>query len=151
MDNEGLSFDQITAILDREEKEKKKDRRQRKDIISRLATILSLLAWAIMIGVWVVLEFASPDRGMMFTQSFFQWHFGTDATGALRTRWDRQLVYIAYVMMLISFGSCAFAFIFNRMRMKRKSDRYKKSIFIIAGVTLIAFIAFLIRFGSILF
>jgi len=151
MDNEGLSYEQITAILDQEEKEKNKDRRQRKDIVTRMATILSLLAWAIMIAVWVVLELASPERGMLFTQSFFQWHFGTDATGALRTRWDRQLVYLAYVLMLASFGSCFFAFIFNRMRMKRKTDKYKKSIFIIAGITLVAFVAFLIRFGSILF
>jgi fatty acid desaturase len=151
MDNEGLSFEQITEILDQNEKEKNKDRRQRKDIITRLATILSLLAWAIMIAVWVVLEFASPDRGMMFTQTFFQWHFGTDATGAIRTRWDRQLVYLAYVLMLVSFGTCFFAFLLNRMRMKRKTDKYKKSIFVIAGITLIAFIAFLIRFGSMLF
>jgi len=151
MDNEGLSYEQITAILDQDEKEKNKDRRQRKDIITRMATILSLCAWTIMIAVWVVLELASPERGMMFTQTFFEWHFGTDATGAIRVRWDRQMVYLAYVLMLASFGTCLFAFLFNRMRMKRKSDKYKKSIFIIAGITAIAFVAFLIRFGSMLF
>ncbi|MCL2663217.1 MAG: hypothetical protein FWE83_07800 [Oscillospiraceae bacterium] len=151
MDNEGLSYEQITDILDQNEKEKKKDRRQRRDIVTRMATILSLCAWATMIAVWVVLELASPERGMLFTQTFFQWHFGTDATGAIRARWDRQLVYLAYVMMLVSFGTCVFAFLFNKMRMKRKSDKYKKSIFVIAGITLIAFVAFLIRFGSMLF
>ena len=151
MADEGLSYDQIDALLNKRDEEEKKDRRQKKDFISRMATILSLGAWAIMIAVWVVLDMASPERGMRFTQTFFEVHFGTDSAAIMRTRWDYTLVYAAYVMMLVSMGSCAIAFLLNKMRMKRKGDKYKKSIFVIGGITVIAFVFFMIRFWRVLF
>jgi len=151
MDDKGLSYDVITELLNKRDADEKKDRRQRRDWVSRLATILCLCAWAIMIAVWVVLESASPERGMRFTQTFFLVHFGTDAATAIRTRWNYTLVYAAYILMLVSMGTCVIAFLLNKMRMKRKTDKYKKSIFVIGGITLIAFIAFMIRFWSVLF
>jgi len=151
MDDKDMSYDKLTEILNKRDEEEKKDRRRKPDLVSRLATILSLCAWVIMIAVWVVLETASPERGMRFTQTFFQLHFGTDAATALRTRWDFTLVYVAYILMLVSLGTCVIAFLLNKMRMKRKSDKYKKSIFVVGGITIIALVAFMIRFWSLLF
>ena len=151
MDDKGLSYDAITDILNKRDEEEKKDRRQRIDWVGRMATILSLLAWLIMITVWVLIETASPDRSMRFTQTFFEVHFGTDASSAVRSRWDYTLVYIAYILQLVSMGTCVVAFLFNKMRMKRKGDKYKKSIFVIGCITIVAFIAFMIRFWSVLF
>jgi len=151
MDDNGLSYDAITDILNKRDEEEKKDRRQRVDWVGRMATILSILAWIIMIAVWVVVDTASPERGMRFTQTFFDVHFGVDASSAVRTRWDYTLVFIAYILQFVSMGTCIIAFLFNKMRMKRKSDKYKKSIFIIGGITIVAFIAFMIRFWSFLF
>ena len=151
MDDERLDYDSIVEILKNNYEEGERERRKRVDWVSRMATILSLCAWGIMIAVWVVLDSASPERGMLFTQSFFQVHFDTDAVSALRTRWNYPLVYAAYILMLVSLGTCAIAFIMNKMRMKRKTDKYKKSIFIVGGITIIAFVAFMIRFWSVLF
>ena len=151
MADNGLNYDQITEILNKRDEAEKTDRRRKSDWVSKMATILSLLAWCIMIAVWIVLESASPERGMRFTQTFFQVHFGTDAASTIRTRWDHTLVYIAYILMLVSMGTCIIAFIMNKMRMKRKTDKYKKSIFIVGGITIIAFVAFMIRFWSVLF
>jgi len=151
MADEGLSFDQIEALLNKRDNDEKKDRRKSKDFIGRLTTILSLGAWAIMIAVWVVLEMASPEKGMRFTQTFFEVHFGVDSASSMRARWNYTLVYAAYVMMLVSMGSCIIAFLLNKMRMRRKGDKYKKSIFVIFGITVIAFVFFLIRFWSVLF
>ena len=151
MDFNDLNYDKITELLNKRDEEEKKDRRKKKDFIGRLATILCLGAWAIMIAVWVVMESASPDRGMRFTQTFFEVQFGTDSATAMRTRWNYTLVYAAYIMMLISMGACAVAFVLNKMRMRRKGDKYKISIFVIGAITIIAFISFLIRFGSVIF
>jgi len=148
-DNKGLSYDMITELLNKRDAEEKKDRRQKRDWISKMATILSLCAWCIMIAVWVIIETASPDREMMFINTFFEAQFGVAGYG--RSRWNYSLVYAAYILMLVSMGACAIAFILNKMRMKRKSDKYKVSIFVIGGITVIAFIAFMIRFGSVLF
>jgi len=148
-DNNGLSYDMITDLLNKRDAEEKKDRRQKKDWVGSMATILTLCAWGIMIAVWVVIETASPDREMMFINTFFEAQFGVAGYG--RSRWNYALVYTAYILMLVSLGTCAIAFILNKMRMKRKSDKYKTSIFIIGGITIIAFIAFMIRFWSVLF
>ena len=149
MADEGLSYDQITELLNKRDKEESKERRRKKDPVSRMATILSLGAWAVMIAVWVVLETASPDREMMFINSFFEAQFGVAGQG--RARWNYTLVYTAYILFLVSFGACAIAFVLNKMRMKRKGDKYKKSIFVIFGITVIAFIFFLLEHGSVLF
>jgi len=146
-----LDYDKITDLLNKRDEEEKKDRRKKKDLVSRMATLLCLGAWAIMIAVWVVLETASPDKGMRFTQTFFEVQFGADAASAMRTRWNYSLVYAAYIMMLASLGACAIAFVLNRMRMRRKTDKQKISILIIGGITVIAFVFFLIRFGAVIF
>jgi len=151
MAKNGLNYDQITDILNNRDKEENKDRRQKRDLVTRMSTILSLGAWVIMIAVWIVLDQASPEKGMRFTQTFFEVHFGVDSAVAMRTRWNYTLVYAAYVMMLISLGSCAIAFVLNKMRMKRKNDKLKISIFVISGITVIAFVFFLIQFWSVLF
>jgi len=149
MADEGLSFDQIEELLKKRDDDEKKDRRKKKDAVSRMATILSVGAWAVMIAVWVVLETASPDREMMFINSFFDAHFGVAGFG--RSRWNYTLVYTAYILFLVSFGACAIAFVLNKMRMRRKGDKYKKSVFVIFGITVIAFIFFLIEHGSVIF
>jgi len=148
MDDRGLSYDEINNIVNKRDEEEKKDRRQKIDWVSRMATILSVLAWLVMIAVWVVVDTASPDRGMRFTQTFFDVHFGVDASTGQRTNWNNNLIFIAFVLQIVSIGTCLIAFLFNKMRMKRKSDKYKMSIFIIGGITIVAFIAFIIRFWS---
>ena len=151
MANNDLDYDMITELLNKRDAEEKKDRRGKPDWVSRMATILCLCAWGLMIAVWVLLETASPEKGMTFTQTFFNVHFGTDAASALRTRWDYTLVYVAYILLLVSLGTCVIAFLFNKMRMKRKSDKYRVSIFVVGGITIIAFVFFIIRFWSVLF
>ena len=149
MADNGLSYDQITDLLNKRDADENKDRRKKKDAVSRMATILCLGAWAVMIAVWVVLETASPDREMMFINSFFEAQFGVAGQG--RARWNYTLVYVAYILFLVSLGACAVAFVLNKMRMKRKGDKLKISIFVIFGITVVAFIFFLIEHGSLLF
>jgi len=150
-DKKGLSYDVITELLNKRDAEEGKNRRRKADWVSKMATILSFCAWCIMLVVWVLYETASPETGMTFTQTFFLEHFGTDATEVMRTRWNNTLLYAAFFLMLVSMGTCVFAFLMNKMRMKRKTDKYKISIFVIGGITVIAFVAFVVRFWSMLF
>jgi len=145
-----FDYDQLTNIINQvNEGKENKDRRQKKDWVSRMATILSLSAWAVMIAVWVLIEYASPETEFLFLSGFGRVHF--DLNPVLRQRWNDTLIYIAYVLLLVSLGTCLIAFFFNKIRMKRKTDKYKKSIFVIGGITVIAFIFFLIVHGSRLF
>jgi 4-amino-4-deoxy-L-arabinose transferase-like glycosyltransferase len=144
MDDNGLDYNQIKEMIDQHnEEDKNTDRRKKRDIVSRMPTILALIAWMILAAVWVILDQAAPDRGYGWL-SFFEVNFGTAA--AHRTRWNYSLVYVSYILLLVSIGTCLIAFVFNKFRMRRKTDKYRVSVFFVGGVSIIAFVFFMIRF-----
>ena len=150
MDEEGLSYDQIMNLINKRDDEENKDRRKKKpDPIGRMATILNLGAWSIMLAVWAVIDRAAPQKGMKMINTFFDVHFGVAGQG--RVGWDKSLIYAAYLMILFSLGSCIIAFILSLMRRKRKTDKIRISILIIGGITIIVFVIFLINFWRYLF
>jgi hypothetical protein len=110
-----------------------------------MATALNLVAWAVGFAVWIVLEAASPERDMRFISSLLQVHF--DSEVVVRNRWDTTLLPLAFGLLLAGLGICVLSFLFNKMRMRRKTDKYRKSIFIVGGVTIAGIVGFLIRFG----
>jgi len=134
-----LNYDAIIDILTNDEKERNKDRRQKRDWITRMPVIISLIAWAILAAVWVLLDQAAPPKSYGWL-SFFDGY--TTPTG----RWDRVLVNISYIMLLISIGLCLIAFGFNKMRMRRSTDKYRISVFFVGVVSIVALSAFLIFF-----
>ena len=115
------------------------DRRRKADWVVNAASVLSIVSWLFALVVWGILEFASPERETVFTQS---WDIG------VRTWWDGNLLPLAFVLLVMSFITCIVAFLFNMTRMRRKTDKYRMSIIIIGIITFIGIIAFVIRFGS---
>jgi len=147
---EDLDYDKITELLNkRDEDEKKAALKKKKSLRGSLVTILSLVPWVIMLAVWVVIETASPGREMRFITSFFSVQFG--ATPMARAGWNTTLVYLAYVLMLISLGLCLIAFTVNILGKRREGEKLKISVFIIGGITIVAFIFFMINFWSLIF
>ena len=121
------------------------ERRKKSDWIVMMATILSIISWAVVIAVWFVLEAASPDREMRFVTSLMQVHF--DSPVHIREQWDAAMLPMAFLLLIVALAFCIAAFVFNKLRMRRKTDKYRKSVFIIGGITIIGIVAFLIRFG----
>jgi len=152
MDNDDLDFNKLTEIINQneeEEAERKERFKKKKDPLRTATTIFSIVALGILIAVWVVLEAASPERNMRFITSFFDAQFGT--APSVRTRWNYTLVYVAYVLQLISIGACLIAFVVDYSRSKVKGEKLRKSIFVIGGIAVIAFVFFLLRFGNVIF
>jgi len=147
MDDFDLDFDQLTEVL--KKGAEKVERRKKKDWVKQMAPILSLSAWALVIAVWVIIEAAAPERERRFITSFFDVTFGT--APSIREKWDYTLVYVAYILFLVSIGICAIAFVFNRFRMRRETDKINKSIIVIGCITIVSFVFFIIRFGYVLF
>ena len=113
------------------------ERRKKADWLVKSATIMSLFAWTVAFIVWVVLDIASPDRWLNYR--------GADVG---RSYWDERLLVIAFVMLLASLFICIVAFLFNKLRMRRKTDKYRVSVFVIGGITIVGIVSFLINFGS---
>jgi len=149
-DKEGLTvneFDLLRSV--RESRDKKgfdyQERRKKSDWIVKMATILCVIAWVFVLAFWFVLEAARPERAMEFINSLLRVHF--DSPTYARQHWDATLLQPAFILLLVALVICIAALIFNKMRMRRKTDKYRKSIFIIGGITIIGIVAFLIRFG----
>ena len=150
MDFNDLDYDKITEILNkRDEEEKRAALKKKKSLRGSLVTILSLIPWLIMIAVWVVVDMAAPGREMMFITSFFSVQFGAEPL--VRSGWNTTLIYLAYVLMLISLGLCLIAFTINILGKKREGEKTKISVFVIGGITIVAFIFFMINFWSVIF
>jgi NADH:ubiquinone oxidoreductase subunit 4 (subunit M) len=119
-------------------------RKKSSDWIAKMSNILSLVSWLIAFSVWMIAEMAQPDR-----ENF--WHGIARIQGhqiELNTTWNTVLLQIAFNMLTVSLLMCVTAFIFNKLRMRRKTDKYKKSIWVIAAITIAVIIYFIINFGN---
>jgi len=145
-----LDYDKITEILKkRDEEERLAELKKKRRLRGSLVTILSLIPWLIMIAVWVLIDIASPGREMTFITSFFNVQFGAEPLA--RPAWNYPLIYIAYVLMLVSLGLCLIAITINILGKRREGEKMKKSVFIIGGITIVAFVFFIINFWTVIF
>jgi len=118
------------------------ERRRTDDWIIKMTNIFSIVPWFVVFAVWIVIDFASPDK-----ETFFSRLAGYRTGLEINIHyWDEALLPVAFFLLLISLAFCLAAFILNTFRMKRETDRYRKSIMVIGGITIIAIVAFVIRF-----
>ena len=115
------------------------ERRRQADWVVNAASILSVISWLVAFAVVLVLDIAAPERANFFTNVF---------DGVVTPTWNQTFLPFALILLILSFCSCIAAFIFNMMRMRRKTDKYRKSVIIMGVLTLIGIIAFIFRFGS---
>ena len=124
------------------------ERRRKVDWVVRMATALSLIAWTVAFAVWIVLEMASPEKETMFASlaRSNRTVFGANET-VIRDYWDTTLLPIAFLLLVAALAICIVAFFFNKARMRRKTDKYRKSVIIIGAITIVGIVLFLVRFG----
>ncbi|MCL2079793.1 MAG: hypothetical protein FWH17_08135 [Oscillospiraceae bacterium] len=141
-----LSYDEIMNIIEERDREEEKDRRKKKDWITKVPVAVSLFAWCILTATWVVFDYYNPFKRTM-SRVFASTPKGLSAEQAASvTAWRGVPVNIMYIMLMSAIGLCVVAFFVNRLRMRRKTDKYRKTVFFVGGVSIIAFIVFLIYF-----
>jgi cation transport ATPase len=140
-----------TVVLYKKEEERQRqlNRRKRKDWVTWMSTIMTLVAWVIIIAVWAVIEVAAPEVEWAFLAGFWRVHF--DMEPVLRTNWDYALIYIAFFLLIASIIMSAVALLFNFLRKRRKTDKVKVSIIVTGGISLIALVFFMLNFWNALF
>lgn len=136
-----VDYNAIADILDIAKKEDG-ERRKKRDLITQLPSILALISGTLVFAVWLIWNYANPNP----PGANWGWlSFFGDYTVQIRP-WPRVLVNIAYIMLLISVGLCIIAHALDRMRMKRKTDRYSWSVFFIGALAVITLTVFLVQF-----
>ena len=119
------------------------NRRKQADWVVNAAAALSVVAWAGAFFVILVLDIAAPERDNFFSNVL--------GDGMIRTEWDATILPIGLVLLVFSFLCSVAAFMFNMMRMRRKTDKYRKSVIIMGLITLLGIIFYVIRFGQYIF
>ena len=119
---------------------KVKERRKKADWLVNLSIFMSALAWIVVFAVWCVVYVAAENKAGIFNVFL---NVDVPANPLTQT-----LLPVGFGLLLLSIVICIFAFIFNMLRMKRKTDKYRKSIIIISIITVVALIAYLMNFGS---
>lgn len=118
------------------------ERRRQADWVVNAAAILSLISWIVSISVLFLIDIASPDALQGLT---------TALGGTPDTAWNVALLPAAFFLLVASVFACITAFIFNMLRMRRKTDKVRKSIIIIGVSTIVGIIFFVLRFGGYIF
>lgn len=121
------------------EEVQRQERRRKTDWVTKAASILSIIAWLLAVVMLLCLDRAQPEKAGFFTSLF-----GI----TVNSRWNTSLLRTSFLFLVLALGVCALAMIFNIMRSRRKTDKYKKSIIILGGITIIGIVVFIIAFGE---
>ena len=119
-----------------------KERRRRSDWMVNASAVFSVVSWLFTIIGLLFIDVAAPRQTNFFTNVF---------DGSAQVSWNSNVLVFSYVLLVFSIASCITAFAFNMMRMRRKTDRVRKSVIIIGLTTIIGFILFTITFSDYLF
>ena len=118
------------------------ERRRQVDWVVKAASALSVTAWLVAVASVLLLDIAAPAR-----TDFFSNVFG----GQVSTAWNVAILRVILFLLFLSLCACVVAFIFNMSRMRRKTDKYRKSVIIMGATSFIGIIIFLSRFAPHIF
>lgn len=109
------------------------DRRRGADSLVKTVQVLGALSWIILIPLIMVISWAKP----VAIETFFDRLFSV----SLRHKWNRDLLSIIPVILLILFIVSVAGIVMNLKRCRRKDDRINRSLLInlllsIAGASL---------------
>lgn len=117
-----------------------KERRKR-NVVQTIVSAISGVGWTLTIAAILFMEIASPNGEDMFTRL---------TRTEVSPSYNRGVLQAALFMLILVFVSCVIGFTYSVFRMRRKTDKYNKSI-IIAGLASLAFIfVFLFRYGNLI-
>ena len=119
------------------ERNRNLNRRRQADWVVNAAKVLSVVAWVVAFVVMLLIDLASPERSNFFTNTF---------GGVFRTYWDPRFLWLGLGLLMLSFLCCVFAFIFNMKRMRRKTDKFRKSVLVMGIMSFVGIIIFILRF-----
>lgn len=138
-----------TVVLFKKNVQELRNRRRKKDWVTWMSSIMTIVAWMTMLAVWITIDAASPEIEWSFLAGFGRVHFGMEPV--LRDTWDFALVYIAFILLVASIVMSIIALVFNLLRKRRKTDKIKKSIIVTGGITIVILVFFLMNFHRVLF
>lgn len=110
------------------------ERRHKKDWVVRSVNIIAVIGWLCAFVSLMLIDQAKPEIEDFFSRLL---------NHRVRDYWDVALLRIGVGALTVSFVTCVTGFFVNMIRHRRKTDRYNKSIIILAAITFIMLIVFI--------
>lgn len=108
--------------------EKKKMRRQGADSVVRAINVLVIISWVVFLVAFIMVSISGSGGGRSY--------------GAVRPR-GSSLYGWAIALMAVQFILCVTGLVVQSSRMKRKSDRYSRSLIIFTALSVAGIIFFI--------
>ncbi|MDR3237898.1 MAG: hypothetical protein LBT84_05275 [Spirochaetia bacterium] len=119
--------------------EKKKNRRKGPDNVSRFISLLVSASWVMIFALFVIIALAKPSTNMsIFT-------IMSENTRSF-SGWNISLISLVFPVLLVQLGLCLFGLILSSRRMKRRRDKYSKSLIFFTIVSLAGLLVYFISF-----
>ena len=115
------------------------ERRRGKDWITRCIEILSGVSWVAIIAIIVSVGFATPQGGGG------EWALTRMLGMTVMTRTNYYYYDVARYLSLATFLLCLFGFVFNMLRRRRKTDRFRKPLIVFGAISLVSFVYWTIQ------
>ena len=117
-----------------------RERRRKGDKIVSAAVITNMLAWCVAFISWLMFDMAAEYEAGWFN-IWFQVEVAVNPL-------TETLLPISFWLLIGSLSLAAISLIFNRMRMNRKEDKYRKSVFVIAAIDIYFIYSFIYNYGT---
>jgi hypothetical protein len=117
-------------------KKQRLDKRRGPDTLLKTVRGIGIVSWIFIFVILFIVDRAKPQ-----VETFFDRFFQVQ----LQQVWDLELLRYAFFLMFLVFFLCIIALFINSRRVKRKTDRYNPSVIIIAVLSFLGMIIYLIK------
>jgi hypothetical protein len=107
------------------------ERRRRSDAVVKLVTITSIVGWILIAISSMLAIYAKPEQTNFFHELF---------NLPYRTHWDYSLLDVVYILLIALLLISILGILFNSMRNRRKTDKFRKSLIFQAFMSILGII-----------
>jgi hypothetical protein len=113
------------------------NRREGPDLLLKFITWISIIGWALISSVLLIIARAEPE-----SETFFDRLLQVQ----VRKTWDTELLHYAFILMIFLFIISGVGLYINSKRMRRKGDKYRLSLITMAIFSAVGMVVYLITF-----
>jgi len=117
-----------------------KNRRKGPDQISKTISLIIAISWILIFVLFIIIAMAKPSANMSVV-SFMS--SSTQSVG----QWNVSLISIIFPVLLIQLALCLIGLILSSRRMKRKRDRYSRSLIFFTVTSAVGLVVHILLFA----
>ncbi len=115
------------------------NRRRGPDTLSKSIRIVAIIGWLFLLSAMVFIDLAKPKYVTVFEQR-------NGAVADKNIGWDMEMARAIFLLQVGGFVFGTYGFVMNMKRSRRKSDRYRINLLVLAIISLFGMVYYLLFF-----